>query len=126
MGALQRVLVDVNGLMMPFQFKVNIDLELEKLVGRCEIVVPRQVLGELRNLSKAHPEARMALALVKKYRVVDVDSMTPDEGIVELARREQAFVLTNDRGLIARLKKERIKVIRLRSRSHLVLEGDFA
>ena len=122
---MQKVLADVNGLMMPFQFKINLAMELRRLVGECEIIVPRQVLGELRNLSKAHPEARTALAMAKNYRVVDALAGTPDEGIAELAKREKAFVLTNDKGLIARLKKERIGVIRMRSRSHLVLEGDY-
>ena len=122
MGAVRKVLADVNGLMMPFQFKINLALELRRLVGDCEIIVPRQVLSELRNLSKAHPEARMALAMTKNYRVVDMAAGTPDEGIAELAKREGAYVLTNDKGLIARLKKERVGVLRMRSRSHLVLE----
>jgi rRNA-processing protein FCF1 len=124
--ALQSVILDVNALMMPFQFKINIDIELKRLLGECEVLVPTQVLGELRNLSKAHPEAKMALTLSKRYRVVESPEGTPDESIASLAKSTNSYVVTNDRGLIERLKAERVKVIRLRSRTHLVLEGDYA
>lgn len=126
MAALQSVILDVNALMMPFQFKINLDLELKRLLGACEILVPSQVLGELRNLSKAHPEARMALSLSKRYRAVESPEGTPDESIASLAKATKSCVLTNDRGLIERLKSERVRVIRLRSRTHLVLEGDIS
>jgi len=123
---LPSVILDVNALMMPFQFKINLDLELKRLLGDCEMIVPSQVLGELRNLSKAHPEAKMAMTLSKRYHTVESPEGTPDESIASLAKNTNSYVVTNDRGLIDRLKAERVKVIRLRSRSHLVLEGDYA
>jgi rRNA-processing protein FCF1 len=122
---MQKVIVDANGLMTPFQFGLNLDIELQGLLGECEILVPESVMGELVNLSKRLPEAKAAVELAKGCRVVKVEARSPDEAIVKLAKAEGACVLTNDRALIQMLKRERIPVVRLRSRSHLVLEGGF-
>jgi rRNA-processing protein FCF1 len=118
------VVADVNGLMMPFQFKINLDSELSRLLGAHTTIVPESVLGELVNLSARLPHARAALALAKKYETVAVAAKNPDEAIIELARLRGAYVLTNDSGLLSLLMKERIPAIRMRGRTHLEIVGD--
>ncbi|MDQ1371173.1 MAG: uncharacterized protein QG582_87 [Candidatus Thermoplasmatota archaeon] len=112
------VVLDANALMMPFQFKVNLDMELTRLFGDLRVVVPSSVLGELSNLKG--PARKGALALVRKYEVVET-SMRGDDAVLELARRMSAAVVTNDRGLIRRLRAENIPVVRLRSERYLEL-----
>jgi rRNA-processing protein FCF1 len=118
----QIVILDANALLMPFQFRINLDIELERLLGECEVLVPSSVLGELEKLAKENRQAKAALALAKKYRVSEVEE-GGDASIVSLANELNAIVVTNDKDLIMKLKESRIPVIYLRSRTHLVLEG---
>jgi len=110
------VVLDANALLMPFQFKLNLDLELRRLFGDVPVYVPSSVLGELSNARDTH--ARGALALARKYQVVDTRSQG-DDAIVELAVEKAAAVVTNDKELIGRLREAGIQVVRLRSMRHL-------
>jgi rRNA-processing protein FCF1 len=116
------VILDANALLMPFQFKINLDTELQRLVGECEILVPSSVLGELRKLESTIKEAKAALALAQKYTITEVDG-SGDQSLLSLANDLKGIVVTNDMELIGELKRSRIPVIHLRSRTHLVLEG---
>jgi len=112
------VVLDANGLMMPFQFSVHLDMELKRLFGDLPVLVPSSVLGELAN--SRTPAGKGALALAKKYQVVETD-LRGDDAVLDLAKRTSAAVLTNDRGLIRRLRAENIPVVRLRSERYLEL-----
>ncbi len=104
---------------MPFQFKVNIDKELKRLFGEIPVFIPSSVLGELSNIIDKN--AKAALALARKYQVVETESRG-DEAVLSIARERSAAVVTNDAELIGRLRKERIPVIRLRSERYLVVD----
>lgn len=112
------IVLDANALMMPFQFKVNLDMELTRLFGDLPIVVPRSVLGELSN--SRDPAGKGALALARKYEIVET-SLRGDDAVLDVAKRMSAAVVTNDRGLIRRLSAENIPVVRLRSERYLEL-----
>ncbi|MFQ5909618.1 MAG: PIN domain-containing protein [Thermoplasmata archaeon] len=119
---MRRVILDTNALLMPFQFGLNLDLELERLLGSHEVLVPRPVLEELSALASKSGIARKALRLAKKYTMIESQGKA-DEVLIELARSRKAIVVSNDRSVISSLRKESLAYIRLRSRSHLVLEG---
>ncbi len=112
------LVVDANGLLMPFQFHLNLDTEIARLLGDVPVLVPESVLGELERLGTK--EAKAALALAHKYEVVTTE-LCGDDAIIDVAERYSAVVLTNDRELIERLKKRAIPVLRLRSGHFLVL-----
>ena len=115
------MILDANALLMPFQFKMNLDTELLRLVGDCEILVPSSVIGELRRAKSTSKDASAALALAEKYTVHQVEG-SGDDSILELANETEGIVVTNDKTLIQRLKRSGIPVIFMRSRNHLVLE----
>jgi rRNA-processing protein FCF1 len=123
----QVVVLDANALMMPFQFGINIDLELGRLVPGCEIVVPSSVIAELRAvLEKTNdPTARGALSLAPKYRIFKTGGagsktgVSGDEAILGVARGLKAVIVTNDRELRARAQAAGLKVIGLRGKNHL-------
>ncbi len=117
-----QVVADANGLMAPFQFRFNLDTELDRLLGAYELVVPRAVARELEGLAKEHRSARAALSLLSRCRIVDAEG-EGDEAIVEVARRVRGIVLTNDQTLIQVLRSEGIPIVRVRDRSHLAYEG---
>ncbi len=122
-GAMPRVAVlDANALLMPFQFRLNLEAELRRLLGECEIVVPEPVLGELELHREGTREARAARQLAARYRAVAAEGRG-DDAVIEVAQATKGVVVTNDAALLARLKTLRLPRITLRSRSHLVLEG---
>lgn len=105
---------------MPFQFKINLDLQLKDLLGDADVIVPRSVIDELYGLDKGgNKYAKMALQLSKKYRMVNHPG-SGDTAIVELAKKNKgSVVVTSDKGLQRRLGKLGIKRIRLFKKRYL-------
>ena len=122
-SAMPNVVLDANALMMPFQFGLNLSAEIERLLGRCEIFVPSSVRSELMKLSSKDRTAKAALKLCGRFAEVATRSVG-DDGVVEAALTLDAVVVTNDSDLLQALKEKRIRRIRLRSRSHLVIDGE--
>jgi len=118
----QAVLLDANALLLPFQFSLNLEAELRRLLGDHEIYVPSPVVQELRGVAKSDRKAKAALQLATRFKILDVPGAA-DDVILDTAVRLKAAVVTNDAALLRRLKAFGIPRIFLRSRSHLVLEG---
>ncbi len=116
------VLLDANALLMPFQFRLNLEAELRRLLGDVDIAVPAPVLEEVRLLATHDRHARAAERLAARYRVVEGHG-SADDALLELGAALHAVVVTSDQPLLDRLTKEGVPRIFLRSRSHLVLEG---
>ena len=117
-----KVILDANALLMPFQFGINLDAEVSRLLGDCEMIVPSAVKYELRKLAIENRAAKAGLKLSEKFQTVRTKG-TGDESVIEAALALKAVVVTNDASLLKRLKELGIPRIRLRSHSHLVLEG---
>jgi rRNA-processing protein FCF1 len=116
----QVVVLDANALMMPFQFGINIDIELDRLMPGCEMVVPSSVIQELRAVLErtGDPDARAALSLAPKYRFVRADGFG-DEAVLKMAKGIEAALVTNDKDLRSRARAAGLKVIGLRGKNHL-------
>lgn len=119
MNGIKSVVLDTNALLMPFQFGINIDLEIRHLLGDVEVLVPSSAVAELKKLKVK--EAKAALSLAGKYRQVQT-AHKGDEGVIEAAETHHAAVVTNDQELISILRKSSIPVIRMRECQRL----DFA
>ncbi len=117
---MQTVVLDTNALLMPFEISINLDAELRRLLGECEIFVPAPVIGELKRVGGRH--AKAALALARKYRIYETN-VQGDEGVIQTAMDLNAHVLTNDRELRSRLRKRGIRTIFLRSNKYLVSDS---
>jgi len=122
-AAMPKVVLDANALMMPFQFGLNLSAEIERLLGECEVYVPSSVRSELKSLSSKDRVAKAALELSERFAKVETKAKG-DDSIVEAAIALDAAVVTSDAELLQKLKEKGIRRIRLRSRSHLILEGD--
>ena len=116
-----RVVLDANALMLPFEFRVNLDAELARLLGVCEVFVPSSVIGELERLAKTNRRAKAALSLAGKYGLHNT-TRRGDPAVVAAAKALGAIVVTSDAALLKVLRREGIPRVTLRSRSHLVLE----
>ncbi|MDH3364832.1 MAG: twitching motility protein PilT [Thermoplasmata archaeon] len=115
------VVLDANALLMPFQFRMNLDKEISRLLGEIRVMVPSSVVDELSRLQTR--EAKAALALAGKYELVET-GLDGDDGVLDVAVRNEAAVVTNDRELMSRLKEAGLPVVRLRSERYLVLTGE--
>jgi hypothetical protein len=119
---MQNVVLDTNALLMPFEFKLNLDLELRRLLGDFLAYVPGCVIGELKRSESKH--ARVALSLARKYPVAET-STQGDAGVIEVASKLDAFVVTNDAIIRSKLRKLGMRTIFLRSNNHLAIDGDY-
>jgi len=117
---MQTVVLDTNALLMPFELRINLDYAVRDLLGDVRFVVPGPLIGELKHLK--HKYANAALDLARRYTIIKTDA-TGDASVIELALRENAYVLTNDKLLRSKLRKHGVPLIYLRSGTHLVLES---
>ena len=116
------VLLDTNALLMPFQFRLNLETELTRLMGSADIAIPSPVQTELELLAVRDRNAKAALRLARRYRVIEA-SGSADDALLDLGASHRAVVVTNDQPLLDRLRAASIPRIFLRSRNHLVAEG---
>lgn len=118
------VIADANGLIAPFKLKFNIDTELSCILGAYRIVVPEPVVGELEKLAETNVHARGALKLARSREIMPAKSRG-DDSVIELASKLDGIILTNDRELIARARKRKLKVIRVKENGRLAPEEDW-
>ncbi len=122
------VILDTNALMMLFEFSIDLEAELTRLLGSYCIFVPTIVLDELRLLSekgkgKQKIIAKSALTLSKNYKCMQTHlTGSVDESLISLAKENDGIVLTNDRELRKKLKEMDLKVIFLRAKNKLSLQ----
>ena len=117
-----RILLDTNVLLMPFQFRLNLQAELKRLFGEVDLVVPSPVMDELRLLAEGDRDALGALRLAETFGVVEAAG-SADDALIDLGVRWKAPVATNDAALLERLRAAGVPRVFLRSRNHLVVEG---
>jgi len=114
--------------MMLFEFSIDLEDELTRLLGKHHIVVPRPVIEELEFLSehgkdKTRYKAKSSLKLIKKYDVANMnEDKKGDEAVFHLAQQLPGIVVTNDRELKRRLKGASLHIIYLRGKKRLVFE----
>lgn len=117
--------LDTNALMMPVECNVRVFEELDRVIGDEDLVVPEAVVAELDRLSDGGGEEATAASvgrdLVERCRVVDHDAENADDAVLELARKLDAFAVTNDGPLGEALLAANRPVIGLRGRNKLAI-----
>ena len=122
--------LDTNALMMPVELDVRVFDELDRLLGDVELVTPRAVVDELRDLagggSAEATAARVGGDLADdRCAVIEPDAYdapNADDALVELAREGAVdYVVTNDRPLRDRLLAVGVSVIGVRGRNTLAV-----
>ena len=121
------VVLDTSAILMLFEFSIKLEEELTRLVGKNRVIVPKHVVDELRLLStigdsKRAGFAKASLQLLEGYDIEDVEAENADTSVLNLAKKYDGIVVTNDRDLRKKAKEERLSVIFLRGKGKLVLE----
>ena len=123
-----KIVVDTNFLLIPFQFRVDVFREAERLLEeRTEFVVLSPCVAELKAMSagkegtgRDRRAAKAALTLLEKMPVkVAKAAGAADDAIIDYAVKHKAVVCTNDRELRKKLRENGARVIGLREKSHL-------
>ena len=127
-----KVILDSNALFVPIEFKLDIFVEVGRLLNRnVDFVLLSPVKRELELLAakdspKIRREAVYALKFAEKCKYVAVDEdekLSTDDVIVKVAKAWNAPVFTNDRQLRRKLRDISVPVIYVRQKSRLEIDG---
>jgi len=127
------ILADTSFLLVPYDFRLNIIEELERVVnGNFTLLVPSFCIDEINRLIRKgfimRQKGRLALKLIEKYATVlevsTKEGENVDDAIIRIAKEINAIVATGDREIRKKLRKEGIPVIFVRARKKLELEGE--
>ena len=122
------VLLDTNAIFMIFEFSIDIESEITRLLGSTTIRVPEAVVHEIHTIAergkgKKKTLAKPALQFIQRFVVLPHDRFeTADDAILQVSSDIGAIVVTNDKVLRDRLKEKNVPRIFLRGKHHLVLE----
>jgi hypothetical protein len=125
-GRLPAIVLDTNGILLPFTEGTDLEGELTGLVGAHTLHVPTSVVGELKRLAEGKGEtgraAKMALRYAERCKS-EPTGLMGDDGILEVARRLGAAVLTNDRKLQSECVRSGLRVVVGREKGRLAWRG---
>lgn len=113
------VVFDTNAVLLALEAHTPLDDDLGELVGANRWIVPSTVVVELGTLAykgkgAVARNAKMALAFVEKRCATEPTKLPGDDGLLEVARRLGAAVLTNDKTLQQECRQSGLTVIVLR------------
>jgi len=121
--------LDTNVLMYIFTEKVDVFSQLKEL-GFNRFIVPSKVVQELKNLTisltgKERLAAKFALSLIERFcEVVEIEAVGTDIALLEAARRFGCVLITNDKRLKKKAKKEGIPIGYLREMRYVTVESE--
>ena len=129
-STLKIVVFDSSAILMLFEYNINLKKELVKLLGSYEIVVPSKIVEELKFLSekgkgKKKQLAKPALLLIENYNIFFDKSRNADDAVLNVAKKLNGVIFSNDKELKKRAKKEKIKTIFMRNKKYLMISEDF-
>lgn len=118
------VVFDTNALLLPFTEGTNLEEELDRLLGAAAWIVPSSILGELKQLAhgegKLARNAKSAVKLCERARI-ESTALPGDDGLLEVARKLRAVVVTNDRLVQQEAVQSGLRVVVAREHGKLAL-----
>ena len=125
-----KILCDTNFLLIPLRFGVDIFSEADNALNDiCSFYVSSRVLDEIELLRKdAKPsldkELLFAVKMAEKCTLVEDDSdIYVDDSLIQLAKENNMVLGTTDSELRKKAREEGVKVVYLRQRRYLLLDG---
>lgn len=130
---MRKILLDTNILLAPYQFKVDIFSEIERICNfNYRLYVLDKTIDELKDVigkqrGKHKEAAKIALQLLdlKKVKIIKTNSgKKTDDIILDYAKKEGCLVATQDKDLKRRLINHGIEVIVVRQKKFLTIAND--
>ncbi len=103
--------LDTNFILSCIRKKIDFFEEIQ-LMG-FKILIPMQVIREIKKFAESKPEARLALTLINKndFDEIDLKLKNADNGIVNLAEKNRDYVIaTLDREIKSRVKNPKLVI----------------
>jgi len=115
-----KIILDTNFVGIPFEFKVDIYSELERIIDeKYELFFPDICLNELKKLKFG--EVAKDLMLKKGVKILPLEKKgSVDETLINFAKENGYAIATQDKELRKKALKYNIPIIILRSKSHLI------
>jgi len=130
---MEKILLDTNFLLIPYQFKVDIYTQIDKIsTFKYKIFILDKTLQELNKIiedqkGKNKDAARIALKLIsiKDIEVIKTESnKNTDDTIYEIALKDDFIVATQDKDLKRKLVNRGCRVIILKQKKILAIRND--
>ena len=125
---MKKIALDTNFLMIPWQFKVDIFSEFDRICNfNYKLYIFEESISELRNIihkakGKDKKAAQIALKLIKLKNINIIKSEKKDvDSLILENTGEYDYVATQDMALKRELVKKGVSLIVLRSKKHLIL-----
>ncbi len=120
---MKKIIFDTNFAVIPFQFKVDIYSELDRIIDeKYEILFLNICTDELKKLKFGN--AALDLMKKKKVKFIDTDLIkNVDNTILNFAKKENAIIATQDKELKKKALKKGLKIITLRQKKYLTIGG---
>lgn len=129
---MKKIILDTNFLLIPYQFKVDIFSEIERICSfKYQLCIIDKTLEELDKIAKEQRgknkrAAMLALVMLsqkKIYKIKTKEKKSVDNLILKAVEKdkEKYIVATQDAELKRKLKKKGISLIVLKQKSHLAL-----
>lgn len=122
------VVLDTNVLLLPFQRRIDVETEVERLIEEPHyFVVLQQVIDELVEMAQQRRQfssaARAALLLVSKSGFVVERGFPgkPDGAMLEFCKAKNGVLATLDAALRRKARQSGLRVVFLRGKAHLAL-----
>jgi len=132
---MKKIIIDTNFLMIPFQFKIDIFSEIEKIVLEpYSLYIVDKTIDELNKIineqkGKDKTYAKMATTFIKLNKIKIINSNDEntkdnyvDDIIVKIVDKDY-IVCTQDKELKKRVKEKKAKIIEMKQRNHLVINN---
>lgn len=121
---MKEILIDACGWAACVDAQLNVDVELEAVLGPTEWLLPACVLTELNQLNSERPVRKGLLMplLLSRATILPVNDGHTDDVLFDLAKDRKCATLTVDRGLKRRLFEANLPVLEVKRGSfiHLV------
>ena len=125
-----KILCDTNFLLIPLRFGVDVFVEAEEALNDLtRFYVSSRVIDEIKILRKdAKPSFEKQLLFALKMAeqctlIKDTSETQVDDSLIQLAKRENMVLGTTDSELRKKARIEGVKVIYLRQKRYLNLDG---
>ena len=130
---MRKILLDTNFLLVPYQFKVDIFSEIDRIIiAKYELIVLDKTVDELEKIVKNQKgrdreAAKFALKIIENKKPIMIKAKSDkktDDVILDYAIKEDYSVATQDKDLKRKLINHGIEVIVLRKKKFLTIANE--
>lgn len=123
------ILIDTNFILTCAKQRIDLFSQIKNLFGNERIIVPQQVLDELKNLSskkaltvKERESAKLAIDMINSNLtfIIDLKTKNVDQGIINYSNKNNIYLASLDKILKNNIKNSKIKFLTIREKKRII------